>query len=197
MPDIAVHSPIDGRVLRIVEKSERVVDPGTPLLVLGDPARLEVVVDVLSSEAVRITPGMPVLLERWGGPQPLKAVVRQVEPYGFTKISALGIEEQRVNVIIDFVDPPAGLGDGFRVDARIITWQQDSVVKVPSSAVFRYGEGMAVFVVDGDRVRRRVVSTGRRSEFSTEITGGLSAGEKIAVYPPRELDDGTRVRISP
>lgn len=194
--EIVLRAPVDGRVLRIVEKSERVVEAGAPLLVIGDPRKLEVVVDVLSSDAVRIRPGMAVQLDGWGGDQPLKAIVRSVEPYGFTKVSALGIEEQRVNVIIDFIDPPASLGDGFRVDARIVTAVRSNVLQVPSSAVFRHGEGMAVFVVEGERAQRRAVTTGLHSDFNTEIEKGLAAGERTVLYPPRDLADGMRVRIN-
>jgi HlyD family secretion protein len=190
-----VRSPVSGKVLRVLEKSERVVEAGTPLLVLGDPTRLEVVVDLLSNDAVKVRPGMPALLENWGGDHALRARVRVVEPYAFTKISALGIEEQRVNVVLDFVDPPGPLGDGYRVDVRIITWQQDKVLRVPSSAVFRYQSGFAVFVVDHDRVRRTAVRIGHRGEFDVEIAGGIKSGQRVVVHPPNDLDDGTRVRM--
>jgi HlyD family secretion protein len=136
---------------------------------------------------------MPALLENWGGDQPLQARVRLVEPYGYTKVSALGVEEQRVNVILDLVDPPGRLGDGFRVDARIIIWESPDVLKVPASAVFRHGDGLAVFVVDGDRAHRRVVTAGQRGPFDVEILAGLTEGERLILYPPPGLDDGARI----
>ncbi len=144
---IAVSSPVSGRILKIQEKSERVVSAGTPLVVVGDPTRLEVVVDLLSSEAVKVRPGMPVILENWGGEQPLRARVRLIEDQGFTKVSALGIEEQRVNVVVDFMDPPGPLGDDYRVEARIVIWKAQNVLKVPAGALFRSGKDWALFAV--------------------------------------------------
>ena len=191
---VSLRSPVSGRVLRIPEKSERVVASGTPLLVLGDPARLEVVADVLSTDAVRVRPGMPVLLEGWGGERPLRAVVRVVEPYAFTKVSALGVEEQRVNVVADFVDPPGPLGDAYRVDARIVVWSADKVLKAPASALFRSGDGWAAFVVEGGRARRREVQVGERSARQAQILGGLKAGDLVIRYPSNEISDGIRVR---
>jgi HlyD family secretion protein len=192
---VSLRSPVSGRVLRIPEKSERVVASGTPLLVLGDPARLEVVADVLSTDAVRVRPGMPVLLEGWGGDRPLRAVVRVVEPYAFTKVSALGVEEQRVNVVADFVDPPGPLGDAYRVDARIVVWSADKVLKAPASALFRSGNGWAAFVVDGGRARRREVQVGERSAREAQILGGLKAGDLVIRYPSNEISDGIRVQV--
>jgi HlyD family secretion protein len=190
---LEVRSPVSGRVLRIVEKSERVVESGVPLMIVGDPKKLEVVVDVLSTEAVKVKSGMPVLLERWGGEQTLHGIVRTVEPNAFTKISPLGIEEQRVNIVVDFIDPPDGLGDGFRVDARIIVWQGDDIVKVPASAVFRYAEGTAVFIdVDG-RARRQPVLVGHCGTMEMEILSGLSVGESVIVHPPRDLENNVRI----
>jgi len=180
--------------LRLPEKSERVVASGTPLLVLGDPTRLEGIVDALSTDAVRVRPGMPVLLEGWGGDRPLRAVVRVVEPYAFTKVSALGVEEQRVNVVADFVDPPGPLGDAYRVDARIVVWSADKVLKAPASVLFRSGNGWAAFVVDGGRARRREVRVGERSAREAQILGGLKAGDLVIRYPSNEISDGIRVR---
>lgn len=194
---VKVRSPVTGYVLRVLEKGERVVEAGLPLLMLGDPARLEVVVDVLSSEAVRIRPGMPVLLESWGGGQPLRAQVRLVEPYGFTKVSALGVEEQRVNVIADFIDPPGLLGDGYRVEARIVVWEQDNVLKVPVSSLFRTGEGWSVFVVKEGRARLRPVAAGHRSDLEVEIVDGLEADEQLIRHPPSQIEDGVRVEPRP
>jgi HlyD family secretion protein len=188
-----IRSPVKGQVLRIVEKSERVVAAGDPLLTLGDPAKIEVVVDVLSSEAVKVAPGMPALLENWGGEGPLRATVRLVEPYAFTKISALGIEEQRVNIVLDLDERHERLGDGYRVDARIIVWQKLDALKAPTSAVFRYGNGMAAFVLENDRVRRRTVNVGQRGTLELEVLDGLDEGERVVTHPPNELGDGTRV----
>ncbi len=191
---IRLRAPVAGRVLRIPERSERVVQAGTPLLVLGDPTRLEIVIDVLSTEAVKVEPGMDVLLEGWGGEQTLRARVRVVEPFAFTKISALGVEEQRVNVIADFVDPPGRLADAYRVDARIVAWRSDDVLTVPTSAVFRRGEGTSVFVVERGRARRRDVTVGQRNPSTVEIVDGLRTGEIVIRHPPNALDHGTRVR---
>jgi HlyD family secretion protein len=190
-----LRAPVQGRILRILEKSERVVAAGAPLMILGDPAHLEVVVDVLSTDAVKILPGMPVLLEEWGGEKPLAARVRTVEPAAFTKVSALGIEEKRVNIVADFVDSAGPLGDGFRVEAKIIIWEADSVLKVPSSALFRSGEGWSVFVVEGSRARLRPVEPGRRGGLETEILKGLEAGQTVISHPSNELSDGARVNV--
>ncbi|MDD2272211.1 MAG: efflux RND transporter periplasmic adaptor subunit [Desulfuromonadaceae bacterium] len=191
---ITLRAPRSGPVLRVLEKSERIVTAGTPLLLIGDPQKLEVVADVLSSDAVKISAGAPVTLDEWGGPQPLRGVVRLVEPYAFTKISALGIEEQRVNIIIDFCDPPGTLGDGYRVMARIITWSGDTTVKIPINALFRQGENWCVFVVKNDRVARRTVTVGHRNQTEAEILNGLSQGETVVSHPSSQLDDGMRVR---
>lgn len=187
-------SPVRGRVLRVTEKSERVVSAGTPLLALGDPAKLEVVVDLLSTDAVKVSPSAPVLLEGWGGDQPIHAKVRLVEPYGFTKVSALGIEEQRVNVIADFVDSPGPLGDAYRVEARIIIWQTDNVLKVPASALFRHGQGWSVFMVDSGRARRQDVEVGHRNAFEAEIRSGVASGAQVILHPANDIADGVRVQ---
>lgn len=192
---ISVQSPVEGKVLRIPDKSERVVTPGAPLLILGDPSRLEVVIDLLSTEAVKVKAGLPVLLEGWGGPRPLRARVRTVEPLAFTKVSALGVEEQRVNVIADFVDPPGPLGDAFRVEARVVLWSGDDVVKVPVSALFRRGEHWNVFVVEAGRARRREVEIGHRGALEVEIVKGLSVAEPVIRHPSNDIDDGRRVRV--
>ena len=193
---IPVRSPVEGKVLRIPDKSERVVTPGAPLLVVGDPSQLEVVIDLLSTEAVKVKPGMPVLLEGWGGDRPLQARVRVVEPLAFTKVSALGVEEQRVNVIADFVDPPGPLGDAYRVEARVVLWSGDDVLKVPVSALFRRGENWNVFVIDGARARRREVEIGHRGALEVEIAKGLSAGEQVVRHPSNDVADGRRVRMA-
>jgi HlyD family secretion protein len=194
---IEVRAPVAGHVLRVHEESERIVLAGAPLLALGDPAEIEIVVDVLSADAVKIRPGAELWVEDWGGEQPLRAAVRYVEPSGFTKISALGVEEQRVNVIADFVDVPSGLGDGFRIEARIVVWRADDVLRVPTSALFRHGEGWAVFVVDGNVARRRELEVGARGPFEAELLGGLESGERVVLHPSDRLADGVRIREAP
>jgi HlyD family secretion protein len=192
---VPLRSPVAGQILRIPERSERVVAPGAALMIVGDPQILEIVVDVLSTEAVKIKPGMPVRLESWGGPQPLQARVRLVEPYAFTKVSALGVEEQRVNVIADFVDAPQALGDAYRVEARIVLWSSADVLKIPSNALFRKGDGWAVFVADGRRARLRPVKPGHAGPLETEILEGLAAGDRVVLHPSNDIADGTRIRI--
>jgi HlyD family secretion protein len=190
---VKVPSPIAGKVLRVLEQSERVVEAGTALLIIGDPSNLEVVLDVLSTEAVKVQPGMPVILEGWGGNQPLRAQVRVVEPFAFTKVSALGVEEQRVNIIADFIDPPGPLGDGYRVEGRIVIWEQSKVLKIPASSLFRVGTGWSVFVVENGRAQRRQVEVGHRSTLEVEIISGLRAGEQVIRHPSNQLREGTRV----
>lgn len=190
---ISLRVPRSGPVLRVLEKSERVVAAGTPLLLIGDPGKLEVVVDVLSSDAVRVSPGAEVSLDEWGGAEPLKGTVRLVEPYAFTKVSALGIEEQRVNVIVDFIARPALLGDGYRVLAKIVTWSKEEVLKIPISALFRQGENWSVFVVVKGKATRRTVTAGHRNQSEVEIVGGLAKGERVVLHPSNQLNDGMRV----
>ena len=190
---VAIRSPVRCRILRILEKSERVVPFGTPIVVLSNPRKIEIVVDVLSTDAVKVKPGAAVIIENWGGPAPLRARVRTVEPYGFTKVSALGIEEQRANVIADFVDPPDGLGDGYRVDARIIIWESPNVLKIPASALFRVGQVWNVFVIEDGRTRLRPVEVGRRNASEAEITKGLEEAAEVVLHPANDLKDGARV----
>jgi HlyD family secretion protein len=194
---LELRSPVNGRVLERMFQSSRAVQPGEPILVVGDPAGLEVEVDVLSADAVRIEPGMRVLLERWGQPEPLEARVRRIEPTGFTKFSALGVEEQRVWVILDITSPVERwerLGDAYRVNARFILWESDSVIRVHTSALFRHGTGWAVFVVEEGRARLRQVVPGRRGELLTEVLRGLDPGETVIVHPDAEIEDGRRIR---
>lgn len=188
-------APIAGRVLAINEKSERVVAAAAPILTLGDPGQLEVAIDVLSSEAVQIRPGMPVWLSDWGGAGELRARVRTVEPLAQTKVSALGVEEQRVNVIADLIDPPQRLGHGYRVQARIVTWQNE-VLKIPLSALFRCGNAWCVFRLEQGRAQQQPVSIGLRSNDEAEIRTGLRAGEQIARHPSASLTDGVRIRVT-
>jgi len=188
-----VRSPVTGRVLRVTEESARVVTAGTPLLTVGDPAHLEVVVDILSTDAVKVQAGMPVLLEHWGGERALQARVRTVEPAAFTKISALGVEEQRVNVVIDFVDPPGPLGDGYRVETRIIIWERSDVLKVPASALFRHSQAWSVFVVEGGRAHIRAVEVGHRNALEAELLRGVSDGDTVIRHPSNQIEDQARV----
>lgn len=191
-----VSSPVGGRVLRVLEESATVVLPGTPILEVGDPTDLEVVVDVLTRDAVRVTPGARVLLEGWGGPKPLEGRVRRVEPAAFTKPSALGVEEQRVNVLIDLLDPPAareGLGDGWRVDARIVVWEAPDVVRVPVGAVFRDGDAWRTFVVVGGKAVARTLDVGHDDGLRTEVVRGLAPGEEVILHPSDRVRNGTEV----
>ncbi len=190
---IPLRSPVTGRVLRIPERSERVVLAGTPLLELGDPAKLEIVADLLSSDAVRVKPGDAILIEGWGGGDTLRGRLHRVEPSGFTKVSALGVEEQRVNVIGDFVDPPDAIGDRYRVEVRIVVWEGRDVLQVPTSALFRHGDGWSVFVIEQDRARQRDVQVGHRSTFETEVVRGLSEGDVVVRNPSDRIADGLRV----
>ncbi len=188
-----VSAPATGRVLRVLEESERVVTSGTPLLELSNTAKLEVVVDVLTTDAVKIRPGTQVLIEGWGGERPLEARVRLVEPAGFVKVSALGIEEHRVNVIVDFVDPTGTLGDGYRVEARFVIWEGEGVLKIPANALFRQGDGWSVFVAEKGRARRRAVDVGHRGGFEVEITSGIVEGESVILHPSNQLEEGVRI----
>lgn len=189
----AIRPPTRCRILRILEKSERVVPFGTPIIVLSNPSKLEIVVDLLSTDAVKVKPGAPVIIENWGGPAPLRAKVRTVEPYGFTKVSALGIEEQRANVIADFLDSPTGLGDGYRIDARIVIWESASVLKVPASALFRNGQQWNAFTIENGRSRLLPLEVGHRSSSEVEITKGLDEDAKVILHPANDLKDGARV----
>ena len=194
--NFTIHAPIDGRVLRVFQESTAVVNSGTSLLELGDPTDLEVEIDVLSRDAVRIEPGAHVLLEHWGGEKTLQGRVRLVEPSAFTKISTLGVEEQRVNAIVDLVDPPqdrTALGDGFRVEARIIVSEATDVLKTPTSALFRVGEEWAVFRVVAGVAQQTVVKLGMQNGLQAEVVEGLAAGDQVVVHPGDDVADGTGV----
>ncbi|MDT7836818.1 efflux RND transporter periplasmic adaptor subunit [Aquabacterium sp. OR-4] len=199
----AVRAPVAGRVLKVAQTSETSVAPGTPLLELGDTARLEIVAELLTTEALPLAAGAPVRIERWGGAGELQARVRQVEPAGFTKVSALGVEEQRVNVLIELTSPPAqwrALGDGYRVGVRVFTQQRDGVLMVPVSAVFpRPGQAAvagqaAVFVLADGHARLRPVTLGGRNGQQAWVGSGLAEGETVIVYPPAAVADGVRVK---
>jgi len=193
---LVLRAPVRGTVLRIHRESGGAVAPGEPLLEVGDASALEAVVDLLSADAVRIAAGAEATLGGWGGDALLVARVRRVEPAGFTRVSALGIEEQRVNVILE---PAAeggwpGLGDGFRVEARILVDRADDVLRVPAGALFRLGSEWAVFVAEGGRLRERVVEVGRRSQAEAEILSGVVEGDQVVIYPSDRVDEGVRYR---
>jgi HlyD family secretion protein len=192
-----VKAPASGRILRVFEESSRVVSGGTPLVEIGDPTDLEVVIDVLSRDGAAIMPGTRIELEQWGGGEPLLAKVRLVEPAAFTKVSALGVEEQRVNIIADFVTPAEqrlNLGDNFRVEARIVMWETTDALKVPAGALFRRGGQWAVFVVSGNRARLQPVKVGRASATETQVLEGLKSGDPVVLYPGDRVKDGGRVK---
>lgn len=193
---VEVYAPITGTVLRVLQESEGVVTASMPLVEIGDPHALEIVVDLLSADAVRVAPGQRVYIEGWGEPEPLNGVVQRVEPFGFTKVSALGIEEQRVNVIIDFTDPPERwqrLGHGYRVEPRVVLWEADDVLKVPLPALFRDGDEWAVFAEKKGRAELRGVQLGHDNGIEAEITHGLEAGERVVLHPSDRVSDGVRV----
>ena len=197
---VEVVAPVSGVILKRLHESETVVPVGDPIVEIGDPSRIEIVADFLSTDAVRIPPTAAVLIEQWGGSQPLMGKVRRVEPAGFMKVSALGVEEQRVNVIIDFVDPAAAgkrLGDAYRVDVRVILWQDDNVLKVPVGTLFRRGESWASFVVNDERAHLTTVMLGQRNATEAQVASGLSQGQTVVLHPPDTLMDGTRVKARP
>ncbi|WP_157861445.1 efflux RND transporter periplasmic adaptor subunit [Desulfurivibrio alkaliphilus] len=209
---IELVSPVDGLILRRHFISGRMLAAGEPIVEIGDTASLEVEVDVLSADAVRLEPGMKVWFTRWGREEALAGRVRRIEPGGFTKVSALGVEEQRVLVIADFTDPHEQwqrLGDAYRVNARFVLWEAEDVLRLPTAAAFRLParqdgsaradrsgqENWAVFTVDNGRARLRQVELGRRGGHYYQLLEGLQEGDKVIVHPPRELEDGTRIRL--
>jgi len=194
---LVITSPVSGRVLRVFQESARVVPGGLALLEVGDPTDLELRIEVLSRDGVAIQPGARVIVEQWGGAEPLAARVRLVEPSAFTKISALGVEEQRVYVVADFVDPVEKrptLGDSYRIEARVVVWEGKNVLRVPAGALFQRGGEWQTFVVAGGRTALRAVKVGRSNGRETEIRDGLREGESVVVYPGDKIGDGTRVR---
>ena len=194
---VTVRAPIAGLVLRRIQESEAVVPVGAPLLEIGNLDDLEIVTDLLSTDAVRVKSGAAVLIERWGGEGTLMGKVQRIEPAGFMKISALGVEEQRVNVVIDFVDPRErrpSLGDAFRVEVRIVVWEKPDVLLAPTSSLFRTGGDWSAFVAQGNVVVRRTVKIGERNEQSAEVLEGLNAGDKVVAYPGETLKEGTRIQ---
>ena len=193
---VELRSPITGVVLERQRESEAIVPPGEPLLSVGDPAELEIVADFLSADAVRIAPGQQVQIEHWGGDRPLRGEVRLIEPSGFTKISALGVEEQRVNVIVDFVDPRElwqELGHGYRVTVRVVVWHGEDVLAVPTSSLFRRDGAWEVFVLEEGRARRRAVDIGHRNPLLAEVLAGVEAGQAVVAYPGDRVEDGVAI----
>ena len=193
---LEVRAPVTGVVLQRLHESEAVVPAGEPLMEIADPADLEIVSDYLSSDAVQIRAGMPVDVDRWGGGKTLNAIVRLVEPHGFLKVSALGVEEQRVNVITRFEDPRGAwqaLGDGYRVETRVVIWDRPDALRVPISSLYRQGDGWAVFVVQDGRARIRRIELGRRGSLNAEVLKGLGEGATVVLHPPDTLSDDARV----
>ncbi len=194
---IAIKAPVSGRILRLMHESETTMQAGTPILEIGDTAGdLEIVAELLSTDAVQVAPGNRVIVANWGGPKPLDGVVEKVEPWGFTKYSALGVEEQRVNAIIRFADGngrPPRLGHGFRVEVRIVTWEDEATLSVPSAALFREGAGWAVFVVEDGDVRFQPVEIGANNGTFAQVLSGLDEGAQVVLYPGPELVDGAAV----
>jgi HlyD family secretion protein len=197
---LTVRAPVDGVVLKVAQPSEATLPAGTALIEIADPKRLEIVADLLTTDAVQAQPGRRAVVERWGGP-PVEGRVRLVEPAGFTKVSALGIEEQRVHVIVDLHEPPPAwqaVGDGFRVTLRVITQSVDEAVMAPVGAIFPIGDGgMAVYKVENGRAKLQVVELGGRNGSEAWIKSGLQRGETLIIYPPASVGDGSRVKVRP
>jgi len=195
-PVVAVRAPAAGVILRRLHESEAVVPVGAPLVEIGEPARLEIVSDLLSTDATRIRVGARAVVDQGSYAEALAAVVRRIEPSGFTKVSALGVEEQRVNVILDLVeagDEDPVLGDAYRVDVRIVVWEAADVVQVPTAALFRHGAGWAVYEIRDRRARLTPVEIGRQTGRDAEVAAGLSEGATVIVHPPDSLADRARV----
>ena len=194
---VVLTAPVSGQILHIHQESEGVVQSAQALVEIGDPRDLEIVVDLLSEDAVKVEEGQRVFIEDWGGAEALSGQVRRVEPTGFTKVSALGIEEQRVNVIIDFSDPPETwrrLGHGYRVEVRIVLWESESVLKIPLTALFRKGPDWAVFVESGGRAQLRIVEIGQRTDLDAQVLAGLDEGERVVLYPSDRVVEAVRLR---
>jgi HlyD family secretion protein len=194
---LSLRAPVNGKILRVESDSERVVMAGSPLLTLGNAQRMEIIADVLSQDALRLRAGTVVEIRQWGGTGVLSGRVRTVEPYAVTKISALGIEEKRVNVIADLEQLPTELGDGYRVEVAFVVWESAQVLKIPANALFRRGMQWAVFVRQQGRARERLVQVGERNANEAQILQGLHAGDEVLMYPGNQIKDGTGVAPSP
>lgn len=193
---IEIRAPVTGYVLNVFEESAKTVTPGLPIMEVGDPKDIEAEIELLSSDAVNVKPGAEVSIEQWGGGEPLRGKVALVEPGAFLKVSALGVEEQRVKVRVDFVDLPEGLlGDRYRVEARIVTWTGDDVLQVPTGALFRRGNEWMTFVFDNGKARLTKVEIGHTNGVSAEVKSGLSAGEKVILHPPDAVSNGAPVKL--
>lgn len=193
---VTIRAPVDGRILRILQRSEGVVAAGAPLVEIGNPRDLEIVVELLSSDAVKVLPGQRAIIERWGGETVIEGRVRLIEPFGFTKVSALGIEEQRVNVIVDLTSPAADwqrLAHGYQVDVRIVLWEQDDALTLPLLALFRNAEHWAVFVDSDGRAELRNVTVGRRNGLAAEVLDGVEKGERVVLHPSNRVRPGVRI----
>ena len=194
---INVSAPVAARVLKLLHESEGLVQAGQPLLEIGNPDTLEITVEVLSTQAVQIAPGSKVLFDRWGSATTLQGAVRMIEPTGFTKVSALGVEEQRVRVIADITTPREvwqRLGDGYRVEARFVIWEGQDILQIPASALFRQGKEWAVFVVQNGRAKTRNIKVGQRAGLIVQVLSGIQAGEAVITHPEEKIKDGTRVK---
>jgi len=195
---IPVRSPINGRILKINRQCEGPVNIGEGLLEVGDPTALEIEVDVLSADAVKILPGMPVRFERWGGAQPLQGIVRTVEPTGFTKTSALGVEEQRVLIISDLTSPAEQwqqLGDGYRVEANFIIWHEEEVLQIPASSLFRHNEQWAVYKIENDEARLQTVQIGKHNGLVAQVLQGLNIGDQLIDHPGNEVENHRKIKV--
>lgn len=191
---VPIYAPSSGRILRILDKSARVVQAGTPLLEIGDSNGLEVVIDVLSEQAVRVSPGNAVLFKKWGGDSTLTGIVHRVEPDAFTEISALGVTEQRVNIIADILNPPPSLGSGYRVEAHIIIWEGEDILTVPTSAIFQVDGDWHVFTIESGKANLRRIRIGQRSSDAAEIFEGLSVDDEVILFPSDKIDAGIKVK---
>lgn len=194
---LSVRSPVSGVVLRVPQPSEATIAAGAALLDIGDPLQMEVISELLTTDAVQATAGRRVVIERWGGP-PVEGIVRRVEPAAFTKVSALGVEEQRVKVLIDVNNPPEAwrsMGDGFRVSVRIVTASIEQAVLAPLGALFPHGKGMAVYRLDGRYARLQPVEVGARNNNEAWLRSGLTPGQSVIVYPPSTIRDGRKVHV--
>lgn len=190
---VTVLAPVDGTIYQVFEENERVITPGTLLFEISNRDELEVVADILTQDAIAIEPGDTVYVSGWGGDRTINALVRKIEPEAFTKVSALGVEEQRVNVIIDLINPPPNLGAEYRVTTQIVTWQANEVLTIPSSAIFQRSNGWNTFVVENDTVQARAILIGARGREFTRIIGGVREGEQVILYPSDLISEGAVV----